>query len=70
MAADNGGIVGMRHTVHATRRRYQKMGKIVAERKFGEHNAWDTRFPQGVGNEKENLRNGSFSKGNPSATVG
>ncbi len=38
MAADNGGIVDMKHLVHATRREYQKMGKIVSEGEFGEHN--------------------------------
>jgi AAA+ superfamily predicted ATPase len=39
MAADNGGIVDMKHLVHATRREYQKMGKIVTEGEFGEYNA-------------------------------
>lgn len=45
MAADNGGIVDMNHLVHATRREYQKMGKIVAEGEFGEFDAQKTCFP-------------------------
>jgi SpoVK/Ycf46/Vps4 family AAA+-type ATPase len=45
MAVDNGGIVDMKHLVHATRREYQKMGKIVSEGEFGEHSAQYTCFP-------------------------
>ncbi|MBV9301617.1 MAG: ATP-binding protein [Acidobacteriaceae bacterium] len=30
LAADNGGIVKMQHLLHATRREYQKMGKVVS----------------------------------------
>jgi SpoVK/Ycf46/Vps4 family AAA+-type ATPase len=35
LAADDGGIVTMNHLVWATRREYQKMGKIVAQGEFG-----------------------------------
>ncbi len=39
MAANGDGVIDMKHLIHATRREYQKMGKIVAEGEFGEHNA-------------------------------
>ncbi|HET6420525.1 MAG TPA: AAA family ATPase [Geobacteraceae bacterium] len=44
MAADNGGIIDMKHLVNATRREYQKMGKIVSEGEFGEHKPQDGCF--------------------------
>jgi ATP-dependent 26S proteasome regulatory subunit len=31
LAAENGGAVNMRHLLHATRREYQKMGKVVLQ---------------------------------------
>jgi SpoVK/Ycf46/Vps4 family AAA+-type ATPase len=34
LAADNGGDVKMQHLLHATRREYQKMGKVVSHREF------------------------------------
>ncbi|MFL6414194.1 MAG: AAA family ATPase, partial [Bryobacteraceae bacterium] len=34
LAADNGGVVTMRHLLHATRREYQKMGKVVSYGEF------------------------------------
>jgi len=34
LAADNGGIVTMQHLLHATRREYQKMGKVVGHGEF------------------------------------
>jgi hypothetical protein len=34
LAASNGGVVGMEHLLHAARREYQKIGKVVAERDF------------------------------------
>jgi SpoVK/Ycf46/Vps4 family AAA+-type ATPase len=34
LAADNGGAVNMTHLLHATRREYQKMGKVVGHREF------------------------------------
>ena len=37
LAADDGGSVDMGHLIHATRREYQKMGKVVAEGEFGEY---------------------------------
>ncbi|MBA4142861.1 MAG: ATP-binding protein [Nitrosospira sp.] len=35
LAADDTGVVGMRHLVRATQREYQKMGKLVSESDFG-----------------------------------
>src|SRR5205085_2149605 len=34
LAADNGGVVKMQHVLHATRREYQKMGKVVMHGDF------------------------------------
>jgi adenylate kinase family enzyme len=34
LAADNGGAVNMQHLLHATRREYQKMGKVVGQGEF------------------------------------
>jgi ATP-dependent 26S proteasome regulatory subunit len=31
LAADNGGVVSMAHLLHAMRREYQKMGKVIRE---------------------------------------
>jgi AAA+ superfamily predicted ATPase len=36
LAADEGGLLGMRHLVRAARREYQKMGKVVSDREFDE----------------------------------
>jgi SpoVK/Ycf46/Vps4 family AAA+-type ATPase len=36
-AAADGGAVSMSHLVHATRREYQKMGKIIVDSEFGEY---------------------------------
>jgi SpoVK/Ycf46/Vps4 family AAA+-type ATPase len=35
LAADDGAVVDMHHLIHATRREYQKMGKVVIEDEFG-----------------------------------
>ena len=35
LAASDGGVVEMGHLVHATKREYQKMGKVVGEGEFG-----------------------------------
>jgi hypothetical protein len=43
LAADDGGRVDMGHLVHATRREYQKMGKVMADGEFGEYAAYMTR---------------------------
>ena len=37
LAAADGGVVTMEHLVHATRREYQKMGKVLGEGEFGEY---------------------------------
>ncbi len=37
LAADEGGVVKMCHLVRATRREYQKMGKVLMEGEFGEY---------------------------------
>jgi MoxR-like ATPase len=37
LAAAAGGIVTMEHLIHATRREYQKMGKVVGEAELGEY---------------------------------
>ncbi|MDZ8228325.1 AAA family ATPase [Nostoc sp. ChiVER01] len=37
LAADDGGVVQMCHLVRATRREYQKMGKVLMEGEFGEY---------------------------------
>lgn len=34
LAADDGGAVGMNHLLSATRREYQKMGRVIANRAF------------------------------------
>lgn len=39
LAADEGGVVKMSHLVRATRREYQKMGKVLMEGEFGEYGA-------------------------------
>lgn len=36
LAADDGGVVTMAHLVRATRREYQKMGKVLSEAELGE----------------------------------
>jgi SpoVK/Ycf46/Vps4 family AAA+-type ATPase len=35
LAADDDGVVGMRHLIRATQREYQKMGKLVSDSDFG-----------------------------------
>ncbi|BAY14147.1 AAA family ATPase [Calothrix sp. NIES-2098] len=37
LAADEGGVVKMSHLMRATRREYQKMGKVLMEGEFGEY---------------------------------
>jgi AAA+ superfamily predicted ATPase len=37
LAADDGQLVTMGHIIHATRREYQKMGKMVTASEFGEY---------------------------------
>jgi SpoVK/Ycf46/Vps4 family AAA+-type ATPase len=37
LAADDGRVVDMAHLVRATKREYQKMGKVVVEGEFGEY---------------------------------
>jgi SpoVK/Ycf46/Vps4 family AAA+-type ATPase len=37
LAADNGGAISMGHLISATRREYQKMGKMLSEEEFGEY---------------------------------
>ena len=37
LAADDGGAVNMVHFTRATQREYQKMGKVMMEREFGEY---------------------------------
>jgi SpoVK/Ycf46/Vps4 family AAA+-type ATPase len=37
LAAADGGGVSMAHLVHATRREYQKMGKMIVDGEFGEY---------------------------------
>jgi SpoVK/Ycf46/Vps4 family AAA+-type ATPase len=37
LAADNGGAISMNHLISATRREYQKMGKMLSEEEFGEY---------------------------------
>ena len=37
LAAEDGQVVGMEHLIWATKREYQKMGKAVVEREFGEY---------------------------------
>jgi SpoVK/Ycf46/Vps4 family AAA+-type ATPase len=39
LAAADGRVVTMDHLIHATRREYQKMGKVVAEGEFGRYAA-------------------------------
>lgn len=37
LAADNGAVVNMSHLIHATKREYQKMGKVVVGEEFVEY---------------------------------
>lgn len=37
LAAHDGGALGMRHLIQATRREFQKLGRMVTEADFGEH---------------------------------
>jgi SpoVK/Ycf46/Vps4 family AAA+-type ATPase len=37
LAAENGQMVGMKHLVQATKREFQKMGRLVSENEFGQH---------------------------------
>lgn len=37
LAADDGGMVDMRHLIRATQREYQKMGKVVMDSDFGDY---------------------------------
>ena len=37
LAADDGRVVGMDHLIQATKREYQKMGKVVVDGEFGEY---------------------------------
>jgi AAA+ superfamily predicted ATPase len=37
LAADDGGVLSMRHLIRATQREYQKMGKVVMDGEFGEY---------------------------------
>ena len=37
LAADDGEVVNMAHLIHATKREYQKMGKVVVDKEFGEY---------------------------------
>jgi AAA+ superfamily predicted ATPase len=39
LAAGDGGVVTMAHVLHATRREYQKMGKVLTAGEFGDQNA-------------------------------
>jgi hypothetical protein len=40
LAASNGGRVGMKHLIHATRRELQKMGKSCTKTEFGRYFPW------------------------------
>jgi hypothetical protein len=40
LAASNGGRVGMKHVIHATRRELQKMGKSCTKTEFGRYYPW------------------------------
>ena len=37
LAAENGGTISMEHLIKATKREYQKMGKLCTETDFGEY---------------------------------
>ena len=37
LAAADGGVVNMQHLIHATRREYQKMGKVLTSTEFGKY---------------------------------
>jgi DNA replication protein DnaC len=37
LAAGDGGVITMPHLLHATKREYQKMGKVLTAREFGEY---------------------------------
>jgi SpoVK/Ycf46/Vps4 family AAA+-type ATPase len=39
LAASNGGVVTMQHLIRATQREYQKMGKLLTSREFGDYEA-------------------------------
>lgn len=43
LAAEDDGMVEMKHLIHATRREYQKMGKVTGEGEFGEYAAYIDR---------------------------
>jgi len=45
LAADDGGTVNMVHLTRATRREFQKMGKLVMEKEFGEYAEHIVRQP-------------------------
>jgi SpoVK/Ycf46/Vps4 family AAA+-type ATPase len=36
LATENGQLVGMKHLLHATKREFQKMGRLVSEEEFRE----------------------------------
>jgi SpoVK/Ycf46/Vps4 family AAA+-type ATPase len=40
LAADDSGVVNMRHLIRATQREYQKMGKVVMDNDFGDYAAY------------------------------
>lgn len=40
LAAEDGGPMGMRHLIRATRREFQKLGRMVTEAEFGDHIAY------------------------------
>lgn len=40
LAASNGGCVGMKHVIHATRRELQKMGRSCTKTEFGRYYPW------------------------------
>jgi SpoVK/Ycf46/Vps4 family AAA+-type ATPase len=39
LAVADGGVVTMRHLLHATQREYQKMGKVLTTKEFGDYTA-------------------------------
>ena len=43
LAASDGQIVTMSHLIHATRREYQKMGKVLMDGEFDEYSAMTAR---------------------------
>jgi ATP-dependent 26S proteasome regulatory subunit len=40
LAAEDGRVIGMEHLVRATKREFQKMGRLVGESDFGEYYEW------------------------------